>query len=122
MPPAPGGAIADVEAGAKAYRDGDYNSARRVFEAAADLGRPEGLHHLGVLHWLGLGGLERSPAHAAALFQLAAEAGYAPSLFNLGILHSRGEGVAADADAAAHFFERAAQAGNLNAMFQLGQA
>ncbi|HVY03364.1 MAG TPA: hypothetical protein VG983_06875, partial [Caulobacterales bacterium] len=112
----------DVEAGCRAYRAGNHQRARQIFEAAADLGRPEGLHHLALLYWRGEGGVERSPTHAAALFHMAADAGYGPSLFNLGVLHARGEGAPNDEEAAFRYFERAATGGFLDAMFQLGQA
>jgi TPR repeat protein len=92
---------------------GRYDEAARQFEAARAGGNPWGSLGLGSACAAGRG-VAQDGARALRLFR-EAEAGGVPAWSNIGWLHEFGVGVAADANEAATWYRRGADAGDLDA-------
>src|SRR5689334_6167039 len=87
--------IADVDAGLKAFRDGDYRTAMREWSEAAKHGDAHAEYNLGVLYAKGLG-VRPDIDEAMHWYRLAADQGNAQAEFSLGQLYARGWGVPRD--------------------------
>ena len=57
---------------------------------------------------------------ALACWQPLAESGHGPAAYRIGYMHETGQGVPADVTQAAHWYDKAAQAGDCEAMAALG--
>ncbi len=86
---------ADYQAGAAAYRLGDYATALQEFKPLAERGDARAQATLGVMYHLGRG-VPQNHAEAAKWSRKAAEQGYAGAQFNLGNMYLFGEGVPQD--------------------------
>jgi len=111
---------ADLQTGIAAYNSGDYETARKEFQAAADRSDPMGLHLMASLYYQGHG-VDRDLSRAVELFTAAAEKGSRPSQANLGLMYQNGDGVERDMDKAISYFEAASKQGDLQSAFLLGQ-
>jgi len=102
---------ADLSAGYKAYRRGDYAAALRIFRQLADQGDAEAQLNFGVMYDKGLGVTED---YAAALkwYRKAANQGYAPAQTSLGFMYSIGQGVTLDLVQAHMWYNLSAAKGN----------
>jgi TPR repeat protein len=96
-------ARADLDAGVKAYNQGDYKTATREFTAAAEARDPAGLHLLASLYYQGHGVAKDLP-RAIELFTAAAEKGYRASQANLGLMYQTGNGVTRNIEKAISFY------------------
>lgn len=94
----------------KAYEAGNYEEARKAFQPLADVGDPDGLYNLGVMHARGQGG-PKEPAKAMQFYRRAAEVGNANALTNLASHYYYGDGVEKDPAEAARLYGLAARAG-----------
>jgi TPR repeat protein len=90
----------------------DKARAAGIWEKACDGGDLVSCTSLGVIIASGADGVPKDEARARALYGRACSAGEAFGCSNLGYVFSKGLGVAADASAAAEYFEKAC-AGNL---------
>lgn len=88
------------------------------FEKAAAQNLPQAQWNLGELYATGLPGVEADPKKATQLCKRAANAGFAPASATLGALFAR----AKKHERAAHWWSLAAEQGDLEALFNLGQA
>jgi TPR repeat protein len=113
-------AHADLEAGIKAYTQGDYESAKKEFTAAAEAKDPAGLHLLASLYYQGHG-VPKDLPRSVQLFSAAAEKGYRASQANLGLMYQKGDGVKRDIDKAIGFYTAAGKQGDLQSSHNLGQ-
>lgn len=86
-----GAALGDTAAGARAFRNKDYQTAFREWKAAAEGGQAEAQFDLGLLYAEGLG-TQRDLAEAAKWYRQAAGQGNAQAEFALGQMYSRGWG------------------------------
>lgn len=93
---------------------GDYPSAIKQYERAANKGDPIAQNTLGNIYYLGLG-VTRNYEEAARWYLGAAKSGYGPALVNLGILHRHGLGVKQDMVKAYACFRLADKIGIKNA-------
>jgi len=96
----------------------DDSEAVRLFRLAAGQGLVDAQSNLGGMYADG-----RVTSHNSAdlaLITNAAEAGYSSAEFNLGLMYFKGYGVSKDLVAAARWYLRAAQRGNLDAQENLG--
>ena len=59
-------------------------------------------------------------SRALALYRQAAEANYGPALYNLGSMYFNGIGVERDYNEALKWFYKAAEQGDIDAMFNIG--
>jgi len=69
-----------------------YESARKQFSKASDLGYPAAHASLGVFYAIGRGGLAKDDREALRLFKLAAEQGDPYGNNNLGFFYETGRG------------------------------
>lgn len=98
----------------------DYNKAYASYSKAADLGDPEGLNCMGIMHQLGIG-IEQDFAVAYQLFEQAAAMGSGKALFNLGLIHKFGKGdQPIDYLKAFDFFVQSAESGFAGGMYGAG--
>jgi hypothetical protein len=88
------------------------------FEKAAAQNLPQAQWNLGELYATGLPGVEADPKKATQLCKRAANAGFAPASATLGALFAR----ANKHDRAVEWWTLAAQQGDLESLFNLGQA
>lgn len=93
-----------------AYNAGNYEQARKDFEPLAEVGDPDGLYNLGVMHARGEGG-PKEPAKAMQYYRRAAAAGNANAMTNLASHYYYGDGVEKDETEAAKWYALAARAG-----------
>ena len=115
-----GPAIAEpLEDATKAYEDGDYKTAYRLFGPLAEQGSPEAQYNLVVMYRKGQGVPEDYIA-AAKWCKIAAEQGYAPAQSSLGAMYIKGQGVPQDYAEAAKWSGKAAEQGYAPAMYNLG--
>lgn len=82
---------ADIESGIRAYHQGDYETARKEFSAAAESKDPKGIHLLASLYYQGHG-VPKDLDRAVALFKESAEKGYRASQANLGLMYQADSG------------------------------
>lgn len=115
----PGGARADLAAGAKAYADGDYGAALAAWQPLAAAGDPHALFNLGQMYRLGRG-VTADVAQAETYYRLAAEQGHVGAQANLGTLYyfaKPGGPYVADA---LKWWEQAGLGGDQRARYLLG--
>lgn len=119
-------AAADYSAGAAAYNNGDYQTARNAYLTSADDGDSRSQFGLAVMYHTGKGG-EKDYAKARNWYTKAAEQGNAKAQNNLGIMYRRGHGVKRDGREAFAWIWMAAMQGyaraemNLAEMYMLGE-
>ena len=112
-------ARADYQSGFEAYSNGDYATALKEWQAAADKGEARAQHGLGLLYDLGRG-VPADPAQAAKWYGLAAAQNLPDAQSNLGMLYAEGRGVPKDMVKANQLWTLASQAGDAAAQFNLG--
>lgn len=78
-----------VNAGFRAVRAGEYDTARRIFSGYAGSGKPEGQYGMGLLHQKGWGA-RRDLSVAAQWYRRAATQNYPPAQLALAILLETG--------------------------------
>ncbi|MBF0127718.1 MAG: sel1 repeat family protein [Magnetococcales bacterium] len=88
---------------------------------AAEQGNAAAQTALGVMHYLGRGGVLQNYQEAVKWFRLAAEKGNAAAQSNLGVMYFKGEGVRQDHKEAARWLRQAAEQGNGSAQSSLGE-
>lgn len=116
--PVSASALAD---GTRAFADGDFVTASRLWRPLAEAGNADAQFALGTLYQSGKG-VEQSDKRATAWFRRAAEQGSVPAQFNLGNAYKHGRGVQASDTAALHWWRKAAEAGLAPAQFNVGTA
>lgn len=77
----------------KAFRNGNYAEASRLWRPLAEKGDPQAQNYLGILYQLGLG-VDRDYALAFKWYHSAAVHGNADAQRNLGALYQQGQGTA----------------------------
>ncbi len=92
----------DYQAGAEAYKRGDYDTAVQEFRSLADQGIAVAQYNLGLMSYQGQG-MPRDYQEAAQWCRLAAEQGHAGAQALLGAMYYLGQGVPRD-DALAHMW------------------
>lgn len=112
---------ASVEAGMRAYGDGDFAQAARLWTPLARAGDPRAQYMLGYMAENGQG-RPWSNHDAAAWYRLAANQGYPQAQVGLGELYLRGMGVPRDPGVGAQLFRQAAEEGYGQGQFQYALA
>jgi len=112
---------ASVATGMRAYNDGDFAQARRLWTPLAQAGDPRAQYMLGYMAENGQG-RAWSNHDAAAWYRLAANQSYPQAQLALGELYQRGMGVPRDPGQAAAQFQQAAEEGYGPAQFQYALA
>ncbi len=103
----------------RAFSEGDYGTARAIWQEAAAEGDADAAFGLGVLNDLGLGG-SRDPARAFRYYLTAADAGHPEAQFNVAVMIDAGTVRDPDPVAAAVWYARAAANGVPRAAYNLG--
>ncbi len=108
-----------LDRGLDAFERREWRRARRLLEEALrEEERANGLYHLGLLYWRGLGGPTAKEA-AVDCFSRAAELGLSGAETAYGIALRSGVGVMKDVEKARGLFRSAASGGDREAMIQL---
>ncbi len=102
---------ADLEAGWRAYAQGDYATALKEWRPLAKQGDADAQHNLGVIYRDGQG-IPQDYKEAVRWYRLAADQGYAKAQSNLGLMYEYGEGVPQDDVQARMWLNLAAAQGN----------
>jgi uncharacterized protein len=102
-----------------AFDQGQYLTALRFAEQAAERDQPQALTLLGRLYEMGLG-VARDELKAARMYRRGAELGDTESMFSFAVMLATGRGIQKNINGAAQLFERAARAGHPEANYNLG--
>lgn len=116
-PPVP--QTSDLVSGRDAFARGDYASAERAWQRAAQASNGPAMYNLGVMRFFGKG-RARDLAGAAGWFQKAANAGYPSGMLNYALCLLNGYGVAKNDAQAVQWMRRAADQGSSTAMARMG--
>ena len=106
-------------AGADAYKAGDYETAYEIWRPLAYLGVVPAQSVLGLMYSRGQG-VAQDYAEAARWWRLAAEQGDAEAQFLLGAMYDLGQGVPQDYAEAARWYRLSAEQGFAQAQLLLG--
>jgi hypothetical protein len=112
-------ALADLAAGQKALKSGDYATAFNEFLPLAKQGDASAQFDLGIMYYKGQG-VPQDYAEAVRWYRKAADQGNADAQCYLGSLYAVGQGVAQDYGEAAGWFRKAADQGNAECQQTLG--
>lgn len=110
----------DYAGGLTAYRQGDFQAARRAWEAAAEAGDARAQYMLGHMVQNGQG-QPWSNARAAEWYRQAAQQGLPEAQVALADLYLRGLGVPQEPQTAAQWLTAAARSGHLEAQVAFGE-
>jgi uncharacterized protein len=113
-------AAGPFEDGETAWRNGDHATALRLFRALAEEGKPAAQARLGLMYFVGIGGVPQNYAEAAKWYRLSANQGTASPQTMLGLMYARGQGVPQDYVEAVRWYRKAAEQGFAAAQTHLG--
>ena len=82
----------DFEAGAAAYKKGDYKTAMKLWKPMAEKGNAYAQYALGEMYEYG-NGVSEDDKQAVKWYRLTAERGLAGAQYSLGIMYRNGDGV-----------------------------
>lgn len=107
------------------YMDGeeiaqDINEAIKYYEMASNHGDVQGDYYLGTLYDQGIGGLREDNHYAEACYRKAAEAGHSLAMLRLAYLYDGNAFGEPDYIVANEWFQKAAVAGEADAVYHLG--
>ena len=108
-----------ISDGNKAYDNGDYDTARSLWQPLAEQGNAEAQNLMGNIYRRGRG-VPRDYRIAASWFRKSAKQNNAQAQFNLAGMYRAGKGVPKDPKEAAHWFLEAARNGYDKAQFSIG--
>ncbi len=114
-------AMADYNAGTKAYMKGNYKKALKLFRASAKEGDDRAQFHLGNMYDSGTG-VSKSRSKALQWYTKSAKQGNPNAQYNLGILYYTGEGVQQNHNKAVSWWKKAAEQKMASAQFNLAIA
>lgn len=97
----------------------DFPEALKLFEKAANAGRPEAQFYAGRMHQLGHG-TERNGKRAAAWYALAGENGQARAFNNLGNIYATGQDIPRDGERALECYVKASEMGMAMGSYNAG--
>jgi len=109
----------DFENGVKAYQEGNYDQAIKLFRPLAIQGDANSQRYLGIMYFDGKG-VTQDYQEAVKWYLLAAEQGNASAQYNLGLKYDYGKGVTQDYKEAVKWYLLAAEQGSASAQYNLG--
>jgi len=112
-------AFADYDAGASAYRQGDFETALAELQPLAEQGDARAQYRLGVMYAAGQG-VEINLREAVRLYRAAAEQGHAEAQNALAFMYRVGNGVPQSDEDAIKWYRLAADQGVGQAQYNLG--
>ncbi len=110
----------DFEAGADAYKRGDYKTALALFRPLAENGESKAQTVLGLMYSYGEG-VKVDFREAAIWYRRAAEQSYGVAQYSLAMLYLHGKGVPLDTDEVVKWLTLAAKGGHARAKSRLRQ-
>ena len=114
-------AIAGMDEGVSAYKNGDFAAAFHEFEALAGAGNVAAQYNIAQMYRHGRGVTQNYPV-AIEWYRKAAEAGLSSAQNNLAQMHMEGKGVAVDYETAVRWWQRAALQDHVGAQFNVAAA
>jgi TPR repeat protein len=114
-------ARADLEAGKRAWDQGDYATALKELTPLAEQGNADAQVLLGLMYFRGQG-VSKDPSLALKWYKAAADQGNADGQAHLGSMYLMGMGVKRNASQALKLWKLSANQGNLGAQVNLGLA
>lgn len=113
-------ALADFEAGWRAYQQGDFGTALTVWRPLAEAGDARAQFNLGIMFDQGRG-VARDRENAILWWRKASEQGMARAMHNLANIYLSGEGAAPDYEEALKWLRLAAEKGLARSQYTLGK-
>lgn len=104
---------------ANAYKAGNIDSARKIWEELANQGDAEAMNNLGVIYDQGKG-VESDAGRATHWFAQSANAGNPTGMSNYARMLVQGRGIPVNTAEAARWFDKAARLGQPEAQYNLG--
>ena len=101
------GALADYEAGKKAFDASDFETAMKEWKPLAAQGHARAQHGVGFMYATGRG-VAQEYKEAVKWYRKAAEQGYAKAQYNLGFMYANGKGVRKNNNEAEKWYHMAA--------------
>lgn len=112
-------ALAGLQEGISAYKNGNYPSAINELRPLANNGNAVAQYWLGVMH-SDEKGVQRDDQQAMSWYQKAAEQGNTEAQLSLGQMYSDGKGGKRGSQQAMKWYQKAAERGNVEAQLNLG--
>lgn len=112
-------ALAGLQEGLDAIRDGNYALAEKEFRRLANSGDAVAQYNLGLLYDYGQG-VPQNDRLAITWYRKAAARGHAKAQFRLAVMYDSGQGTVQNQAAALLWYRNAAQQGNADAQNNLG--
>ena len=109
----------DIEAGNKAYQQGNYERALRLLPPLAEVGDRTAQSLLALMYYHGYG-VKQDDLQAEKWFRRAADQGQAEAQFNLGVMYAEGQSVPQNYAEAVRWYRLAAEQGEPRAQYNLG--
>jgi len=103
-----------------AFNEEHYQLAHRVWLALAEQGHAEAAYKVGMMHDMGLLGVDRDAVIAAQWYRRSAENGNIHAQHNLAVAYANGDGVEMNINGAMHWWQQAAASGNADSQYNLG--
>lgn len=111
----------ELQDGIKAAEQGDYATARQIFEKHSIEGDPKAMFFMAQLIHFGLG-VQKDEALAAQWYSRSADFGSMPGAFNAGVMYYQGIGnVELNMELGAKYLLMAAERNNLAAQYNIGE-
>ena len=117
--PALAGPAEDAEAAYAADQKGDFATAMRLYQSAADGGNAYGMYSVGLMYFDGKG-VPRSYVNAMKWYKQGAEKGYPQAQHAMGSMYEQGQGVKRDIAEAAKWYTMSANQGYTMSQNSLG--
>jgi len=108
----------DFKQALKAYRNGNYIKAFKMFKVLALFGDSNAQYSLGSMYYSGFGVL-KNRSQAALWYRHSAQSGHIVAQHNLGALYYKGEGVTRSYTNAYKWFQKAALQGHSDSQYNL---
>ncbi len=112
-------AWSDNSTGMNAYNRGDYSTALKQWESAAEAGDHKAQNNLASMYYEG-NGIKQDYQRANYWYQRSAEQGNPIAQFSLGYSYANGLGLLKDLEKALYWYKKAANQGNATAAFNMG--
>lgn len=98
--------LAEFNKAIQAYQAKQYKEALSLLTKVADMGLPEAMFNLGIMHYSGQGTVKNDTT-AKQWYQKAADRGHPTAMYNLGYMYEKGIGTKSDKKQALEWYQKA---------------